>query len=50
MEYVSDLCEGDEKFLVFAFHQDVMDAIEHQLNKQNGMWSFVCVRVLLSCS
>ena len=33
-EYVGDLLEGDQKFLVFAHHQDVMDALEETVKKK----------------
>lgn len=38
VEYVSDLCESDQKFLVFAYHMDVLDALEHALTKKDGAY------------
>lgn len=32
LEYITDLLEGDTKFLVFGHHQDVLDGIAHFMN------------------
>ena len=32
-DYVADLLENDRKFLVFAHHQTMLDAIEEALHK-----------------
>lgn len=39
VEYVSDLCESDQKFLVFAYHLDVLDALEHEMTKKKGAYT-----------
>lgn len=35
-EYVEMLLDGDQKFLVFAHHTALMDAVEHTCNRRKG--------------
>lgn len=35
-EYVEMLLDAGQKFLIFAHHKDLMDAIEHSLNRRKG--------------
>ena len=33
-EYVTDLLENDEKFLIFAHHKDLLDGVEQRLRSK----------------
>lgn len=39
-EYVQLLLEGGQKFLLFAHHTALLDAVEHRCNRMKAKWVF----------
>lgn len=40
-EYVQLLLEAGQKFLLFAHHTTLLDAVEHSCNKKKAKWVWV---------